>query len=444
MDQTPSSQAADPDALFARARELHMAGRRQEAGRIYQEILQEHPRHADTLHLAGVLLLERKRYPQAADLIGQAIAVSPNVAKYHNNMGTVQREMGRHNEAVAAYRRALEIDPGLIDGHHNLGNACLDAGELPAAKAAFEAALEIDPKFPYTLGGLGWLLQQEGDLDRAEVLTQQALSLAPDQDEFGVNLASIRLKKGNAAGCLESCEALIREGRQPIRALALKSIALAEADQGEAAAQLMDLEGLIHSELIPAPNGYGSVAAFNRDLSELVAGHHSLMRSPPSNATRSGWHTGELAQDDHPAVAAMKAMIGREIARRSSVDSGAHDDPFHSAIPERYKLNIWGVVMENQGHQIAHVHPSAWLSGVYYPALPPEVTDSESQAGWIEFGRGDEDFYHRSAPVTRRIQPQEGRLVTFPSYFWHRTIPFESGTRRTSVAFDVVPDRRAG
>jgi len=30
-------------------------------------------------------------------------------------------------------------------------------------------------------------------------------------------------------------------------------------------------------------------------------------------------------------------------------------------------------------------------------------------------------------------------LVLFPSYFYHRTEPFESQDQRISIAFDIVP-----
>jgi len=38
------------------------------------------------------------------------------------------------------------------------------------------------------------------------------------------------------------------------------------------------------------------------------------------------------------------------------------------------------------------------------------------------------------------VRPELGRLVLFPSYFWHGTLPFHSEQARLTVAFDVVPD----
>jgi len=64
--------------------------------------------------------------------------------------------------------------------------------------------------------------------------------------------------------------------------------------------------------------------------------------------------------------------------------------------------------------------------------------DEAAQQGWIKFG---EPSFKASlkTPVRRSIQPQAGRLVLFPSYMWHGTIPFHDAAARTTIAFDVVP-----
>ena len=42
-------------------------------------------------------------------------------------------------------------------------------------------------------------------------------------------------------------------------------------------------------------------------------------------------------------------------------------------------------------------------------------------------------------PIRRAIQPRAGRLVLFPSYMWHGTVPFRDSQPRTTIAFDVIP-----
>jgi hypothetical protein len=69
----------------------------------------------------------------------------------------------------------------------------------------------------------------------------------------------------------------------------------------------------------------------------------------------------------------------------------------------------------------------------------PDVTaDPERREGWLKFGEPNFEAGF-AEPVRRAVQPVRGRLVLFPSYTWHGTIPFHSQSTRTTVAFDVLP-----
>jgi len=96
--------------------------------------------------------------------------------------------------------------------------------------------------------------------------------------------------------------------------------------------------------------------------------------------------------------------------------------------------------MRSAGHQLPHVHPSAWLSGVYYAQLPGAVSEQDAdQAGWIEFGRPPDKLAGGSSFPVRRFAPHEGRMFIFPAFLYHQTVPFVSDEPRISLAFDVVP-----
>ncbi len=88
-----------------------------------------------------------------------------------------------------------------------------------------------------------------------------------------------------------------------------------------------------------------------------------------------------------------------------------------------------------QGFHANHFHPEGWISSCYYVAVPQAVQDGRS--GWIKFG--EPDFELGLAP-RRAFEPVPGRLVLFPSYMWHGTIPFSATTARTTIAFDAVPE----
>jgi hypothetical protein len=73
----------------------------------------------------------------------------------------------------------------------------------------------------------------------------------------------------------------------------------------------------------------------------------------------------------------------------------------------------------------------------------PDVVASQgdARAGWIEFGEPYWDIAHNVQPELKTFQPEAGMLLLFPSYFYHRTLPFTSDQQRISIAFDVVPSR---
>ena len=59
---------------------------------------------------------------------------------------------------------------------------------------------------------------------------------------------------------------------------------------------------------------------------------------------------------------------------------------------------MWATVLDQGGHQAPHVHPTGWLSGVYYAAVPEPAPGSPPDAGWIEFGRAPDELGLRRDP----------------------------------------------
>ena len=63
------------------------------------------------------------------------------------------------------------------------------------------------------------------------------------------------------------------------------------------------------------------------------------------------------------------------------------------------------------------------MSSALYVSLPPEV--GQGEAGALAFGVPDKAL-GLDLPPQRIEQPKVGRLVLFPSYLWHGTLPFEN------------------
>lgn len=93
----------------------------------------------------------------------------------------------------------------------------------------------------------------------------------------------------------------------------------------------------------------------------------------------------------------------------------------------------WSVRLRDAGYHTSHVHPQGWISSALYVSLP----EAAPHAGWLTLGQPPPSL---PALEPRFIEPKAGRLVLFPSWMWHGTVPFPAGERLT-VAFDVAPPR---
>ncbi len=217
--QTSSSPAASPAApLFAQAVALHQAGRLAEAEQLYRRVLAEAPRHADALHLLGVLAGQVGRQDVAADLIGQAIAIAPGIEAFHSNLGLALQGLGRLDEAVASYRRGIALNPRSPEAHNNLGLTLRDQGRLDEAVACFKKALAIRADFPEVRNNLGLTLQDLGRRDEAEQCFSEALRLQPAYADALYNLGNLLQQSGRLQEAAARYEAAIAQAPHHARA----------------------------------------------------------------------------------------------------------------------------------------------------------------------------------------------------------------------------------
>src|SRR5579862_2480898 len=101
----------DSTPLWANAVEHHLAGRLDDAGALYRQILSMEPRHAGSLHLLGVLQYQSGQEQAGLELIDRAIAIDDRVPVYHSHRGLVLASLGKLEAAITCYRRALALKP---------------------------------------------------------------------------------------------------------------------------------------------------------------------------------------------------------------------------------------------------------------------------------------------------------------------------------------------
>ena len=419
---------------------LEASARFNEAEAAYGCALEINPGFAEAHFNLGNALKALGKLDEAVGAYGRALKIRPDHADAHTNLGSVLWELGKFDEAEAAYGCALEIKPDHADAHYNHGIVLQERGRFDEAIAAYHRALDIKPDYTEAHVNLGYALKKLGRLDEAEAAYRRAIVILPDHAPAHANLGDVLLEQGDPQAAVDVCDAYLKVHPCNSCVLAFKAIALDELGQRDTVRFLVDFDRFIRPVRSTAPAGFTSLADFNAALARHVCAHPTLVFAPASHATRLGKHSGELLVEPKGPVAVLEGMI------RGAAEDYLHSlpaDPAHPFLanrPQGLWLTAWSIVLEAQGHQLPHIHPTAWLSGVYYVELPDIVkTPAQGQAGWIEFGRPSSHFHCRVEPEVRAFQPEEGLMLLFPSYFYHRTVPFESAGKRISISFDVRP-----
>lgn len=397
---------SDPVLMEA---DLHYGERQVEpALALFESVLRDDPQNAHALAGVGEIRVIQGRQEDGMAMLENAAMLCPNDAHVLTIHGRMLTHIDRPEEAIAPLTRAL--DKGGVEAAFALAEAEYKSEHYQDAAQAYRRTLQLDSTHRVASNNL-------------------LMALTGQRDYRGV---------------VDHADNLLEDNGWNVNALAFKCIALAELDRREEERQLADFDRLVESRELETPAGFASPAQFNQALATYLARDPSLKRAPPQHATRAGWHSGDLTYCTNPAVAALNKLLVREATRRmAKTRAGGGSHPFETHVPDGFVLNSWAVIMEGTGHQIPHIHRDAWLSGVYYVDVPADISaEDDEHRGWLRFGPSKASWHTgHSAPAAKLVCPKPGMVVTFPSFFWHETVPLPADTkaRRISYAFDILP-----
>jgi tetratricopeptide (TPR) repeat protein len=418
----------------------HEAGRLGEAERIYRSMLDVEPHHPDALHLLGVLLTQVGEYDDAVENIQAALDVNRDSALFQSSLAQVYFRSGKLAEAIQMLERVVARQPGSFQAFSDLGAVLQESGELDRAIEAYRRSIELNPGVAIVHFNLGTALKRQGGTAEAIARVEKAVAMDAAQASYSATLAGYYLEANDPAAALRSCRASLSVAPRNLVALTFMAIALDRLGDRERAAEIVDLGRLIRHRRLAAPAGYESVSEFNDALAKYVRNHPTLKTEPLNNATRYGKHTDNLLINPTGPIPALAELVDKAVADYLQSLPIDPTHPYLAHRPSDFKYTMWSVVMDSQGHQLPHLHPDGWVSGVYYVALPETMhAATGEQDGWIEFGRPLRELTGSLVPEVETIRPEEGMMVLFPSYFYHQTIPFESAEQRICIAFDALP-----
>ena len=177
--------------MIENALQAFQLGRHGDAERLCHQILSVDARHADSLHLLGMIAFQTGRYQIAAERIRKAILIDCGRAAYQSNLGAVLRAQGKLEDAAACFERALALDPDLAVAQMNLGGVLHAQGKLDEAAVRCRQALALRPQLAEAHMNLATVFHAQGRLHDAFQLCQRALALKPELAEVHHNLGRI-------------------------------------------------------------------------------------------------------------------------------------------------------------------------------------------------------------------------------------------------------------
>jgi uncharacterized protein (TIGR02466 family) len=269
----------------------------------------------------------------------------------------------------------------------------------------------------------------------------QALGHNPLNADAFRRLALLAIGEGDPAEAEALADGMLVANRHQTWALTIRAAALMALGDRVGAQDTLGLDRFALEGLLPTPDGWASLADFNRALAAELETHPGLRFERYGTAAVSSWRIDEpLLQNRSPIFAQLQDEL-RNVIKTHVESLIGSDHPFLQARPFCAKLNSWVVLAGSDGHESWHVHPEGWLSGVYYVDAPLSVTSGNTTNGCLEFAIQPYDDDGLDAPPARCrvLRPRPGAFMLFPSCNYHRTRPMNEAGRRICVAFDVVP-----
>jgi tetratricopeptide (TPR) repeat protein len=376
-----------------------------------------------------------RRHDEALAVLQGHLARFPADPQAHHLYNDLLHRLNRKDEFLKSYDRAPQIRPLLLGKAFFLSHDKRDT----EAHAVYAQMLARDPNDPIAGIGAANCLTIMKRHHEAGLAYDALLARHGGSVELYRRAAEPALLRGDPGKAAWLCEQALALSPREGSCLALLSIASRMLEDGRDEA-LNGYDSLVRIFDLEPPEGFSDMAEFNAELNHALDRLHHGTGEYLGQSLRGGSQTPDtLFGAGHPLIEKLQARIDQAVKRYIAGLAEDADHPFLSRRAREFRYSgSWSSRLRDSGFHVNHLHPLGWISSCYYVAVPDAAKDETARQGWIKFGEPSLDVALKN-PVRRAIQPLPGRLVLFPSYMWHGTIPFRDRSERTTIAFDVVP-----
>jgi len=345
---------------------------------------------------------------------------------------------GNETAALSTANDALSQERGGPNLMAAAGRALYDLGYEAEGAQALKKGLKKFQAAPEILVTQAEMALHSGDAETAHTLAFQALKSRPADMNIMPVFARAALACGKVEDAMIAAEAALKVN--PNNQFWIAILATGGRLKGQDYGYYYNYDKFVRSYDLSAPAGFKDMAEFNGALSKALHELHGYKNAPLDQSLRMGTQTHkDLRFSDSPVIHSFFSLLESPISKYMDAIGQDPSHPLTRRNSGKYRINgAWSVRLTAGGHHVNHVHPQGWISSAYYVDVPDEVADEKSKNGWIGFGAPPLDIPEIAEPELL-IQPKPGRLVLFPSYMWHGTLPITGDKPRLTLPFDVIP-----
>jgi len=377
-------------------------GRLEKQIEILNELHRLLPAEPEICILLSARLMLTQQIHRAELTIKRTLSWKPKDPSLLTNLAILYSERGWYIEAERLYREVIEVVPRQFLGHYNLGMFYIMMGRHKEARQFLSQSLQIVPSAPEAITAMRQL--DEHDQPYGELVDFYSYVETQQWEQAKRSLHTIKTKHNQFKYLAAASELRTQDY------LALSLHDYLEASRVVYTARILKPDEALVSNLI-----------IN------VRTSPTLVLNRAGKPTVDGLQTHEiLGNCSDPSY----LELNERILEITNMYLQTHaSNPWLKQLRKNAKRHIsgWGVILRDGGYQKRHVHPEGIVSGVVYLKTPFQTSSTTTREGKLVFSRwGAYD-----------IVPEVGKIVLFPSYLPHETIPIQGNVERICIAFNI-------
>ena len=441
-----------------------------------------------------ILLISNEKLDLAKSKTKAILSNNPSSDVLFNMLGIINLKLKLYPQAIKNFNNAIQINKNFISAQVNLGIAYQAINKIENAIEVYKKIMTSNPKMHEVANDLGLMFKSKKDYKNAILYFQICIKAKHDYDKAYFNLATTYLKLNNCKKSLENLFLTIKFNSKNLDAYFEIAEIYRKQKNFNKSLYYYNLSNHVKTQYkkLQCLLEKGSKKEYSEELNEII------LRNPNDRriASLSAFASHQLEIDNiypfcpNPLNFVYKTSISKHINKYEKFINLLKEDLFNLNFdwepkgrttikgyatknlsekkisnlkklentifkilneyfeyyknknvnfiknkPRKFKFISWSNILQKEGHNIPHIHPSGWVSGVFYLQIPNKIINDE--AGIKFHLEGDDFILNKKNCPKKNINPSVGDVVLFPSSLFHSTVPFSSDEKRICIAFDL-------